>query len=412
MGLFAVGCLLGCGARSPLAVPDAEVDAFVADAGLDAGPMRRCIEVPRDGSSVEVDFSTPVRLAVVDVMFLLDSTGSMIDEIDAIRRGLRELVVPGVREQIPDAAFGVALVGEFPLPQHGPSSVRPFALRTPITQDVTLVEAALTGLPSWGNFDYPEAHVEGLYQVATGAGLSPWISPSAGCPRGGNGGACFRPEALPLILLITDAPSHNGPPGVSPVANYRDSVFVRADAEPPHGYAETMEALRGLGALVIGIGARDPGSEPPEGHLRAIARDTNARLGSGEPLVFSAGSRGRLGAEIVRAITRTAEGTPLDVDARVADIPGDGFDARTLVRRVVPVDATPASGVERIGSDRFEGVSPGTSVRFAVELDTQGVPLQRDTLRIPARVVYRANGRSRLGSEDVDFVIPGAQGGC
>ncbi len=403
--IFLVLLALGCGAKTGLDAPDLGPDLGV-DLGPDLGPPPPpppvCVEVPRDVETVEATFELPVALAVVDVFFLLDATASMLDEIDTIRNRLRNRVVPGVREAIPDAAFGVALFGEFPVEPHGPSDVRPFEMRRTITTDVIQVETALEGLPSWGNFDVPEAATEGLYQVATGEGLPPWIDRTAGCPRGGEGGACFRSTSLPVILLITDAPMQNGPPGVEPDDGY--------DFEGPHSYAEALEALDRIGVLVIGLWAEDFMAVSPAGHLRRVSRDTGAVDGD-EPLARSiGGGGGGVGEGIVSAITRLAEGTPLDVDALVEDVRGDEFDARELVVAVEPDSADPPDGVERIEGGVFVGTRPGTRVTFRVRLDPSAVPERAETLRIPARVVFRAFGRSRLGTQDVILLIPGTDG--
>ncbi len=412
VGVLATLTLVGCGAKTGLYTPDAALEAGVdasldagTDAGLDAGIP--CVEVPRDAGVVEVSFDLPVRLAVVDVMFVIDATASMIDEIDAVRRRLRDVVVPGVRASIPDAAFGVAFVGEFPVEPHGPSDVRPYELRTPITTDTLVVESSLEDPPEWGNFDEPEAQVEGLYQVITGEGLSPWIPPSSGCPSGGSGAACFRREALPIVLVVTDAPMNNGPPGIRPESRYR---FTRPAT--PHTYAEALAALRSVDALAIGLGARDSFAMSPMSHLRQLARDTGAIDASG-PLAFDIGGSGEgVGRSVVDAIERLAEGTPLDVDAIVEDVPGDPYDATLLVRRVLARSANPTDGVREIVDGRFLGTLPGTRVTFAVELDTSRFPETTETVVIPARVSFRAFERARLGREDVVFVIPGESGGC
>ncbi|MEM9070549.1 MAG: hypothetical protein AAGE52_18735 [Myxococcota bacterium] len=396
-----------CGAKTGLYVPDGDVDAGF-DAGvdaMDAGPDTEpppCIEVPRDVGPVRTSLAIPVELAVVDVMFLLDATASMLDEIDTIRRRLQDRVVPGVREAIPDAAFGVALVGEFPVMPHGPRSVQPYDLRAPITTDVLRIESALERLPSWGNFDEPEAQVEGLYQVATGAGLDPWITPSAGCPAGGFGGACFRRESLSVVLLITDAPMNNGPPADE---DYR--------FDGPHLWPETRSVLRSANILVIGLGARDAFAMSPMRDLRAVAQDTGAIDADGSPLAFDiGGGGGGVGNGIVRAIQRLAAGLPLDVDAIVEDEPGDIYDARLLVQEVRALSANPPTGITGREGDLFVGVTPGTEVTFEIVLDPSVIPPSPETIVIPARVLFRAFRRSRIDRQDVVFVIPGEGGGC
>ncbi|GAB4214492.1 MAG: hypothetical protein OHK0013_39200 [Sandaracinaceae bacterium] len=315
---LALAALSGCGAKTGLEVPDAAIDAAVdASRPRDAGPPRQCIEVPPDETRVLASLTLPANLRVADVMFVIDSSASMRDEIDGVRRGLRDRVVPGVRALIPDAAFGVALFGEFPVQPHARegSDVGPYLLRTPITNDVGRIEVALEGTPVWGNLDDPEASVEAVYQVATGEGLAPWIPASLGCAGGGTGGACFRSDSFHVVLLVTDAPMHNGPPTVPPFAPY--------EFEPaPHTYAEALAALRAVDAIVVGLGATDSLRPSALPHLQALARDSGAVDGAGNPLAFDIGGAGDgIGEQVVRAIQRLAEGVPLEVDAIVEDRP-------------------------------------------------------------------------------------------
>ncbi|NOY94284.1 MAG: VWA domain-containing protein [Deltaproteobacteria bacterium] len=395
--------LCACGAKTGLYAPDAGRDAFVPelDAGVDASEPPVCVLVPPEDGPVRASLTLPVRLRVVDVFFLLDATASMLDEIDNVRSGLTRRVVPGVRAAIPDAAFGVALVGEFPFTPYGPPEVRPYELRVPITRDAVTVQGALERLPSWGNFDEPEAQVEGLYQLATGDGIEPYIAPSAGCPSGGSGGACFRPDALPVVILITDAPMHNGPPTSPPTNAY--------DFDAAHSYAQALAALRSLGVFVIGLGARDSESASPMPHLRALARDTGAVDADGRELAFNIGGSGsRVGSGIVDAVTRLAEGVPLDVDALLLDVPGDAIDATLLVTAIRPLRATPASGAREITPERFLGVSPGTEVTFELTVDTSSVPPLPEARLVPATLIFRAFGRSVVGSLDLEILVPGS----
>lgn len=402
-----------CGAKTGLDAPDASADAGVdagVDAGTDAGmPPVPCVSVRPEVGEVTADFAIPASLAVVDIMFLIDSTGSMRDEIETVRERLRGRVVPGVRAAIPDAAFGVALFGEFPIDPHGPSGVRPYELQTPITTDVTRVEAALDDAPTWGNFDDPEAAIEGLYQVVTGEGYGSradrgFIPPLLGCPAGGLGGACFRTDALPVVMLITDAPMHNGPDGAN---RYEFSP-------PPHDYDETVEAVRDLGALLVGLAASDPGRPSATPHLRRLLADTDSVDAEGRPLLFDIGGRGsEIGDEIVEAVQFVASDVPLDVDATVEDIPGDDADANLVLRGVRALSADPMAHVEAIEGDTFFGVVPGTSLTFQIIVDASDLPPSSDRRVFPARIVFRASGRSRLEVRTIEIVVPGEDGmGC
>lgn len=403
---LAVMCLLAglaqaaC-SRAPLEVPDA-LDAGV-DAEVELPPV--CIEVPPDGGPLRADLTLPVQLSQVDLMFLIDASGSMADEIDNVRSRVRNFVVPRVRESITGSAFGLAFFGEFPVAPHGNvGSPEPYELRLPITSDAQRLEAALDLVPDWSNADYPEAQIEGLYQVATGEGLPPFIEPSFGCATGGEGGACFRSTALPVVMLITDAAFHNGPPGIAPVDNYS---FTPA----PHTYAQTVAALRARKIVVIGLGATDSLGPSALPHLTALARDTGAVDTEGRALAFSIGNSGdNVGGAIVTAIEELAAGLPLDVDAYAVDVPGDTTDARSLIARVSPFAAEPASGVEQITETTFVGTQPGTRVTFQIEVDVSSLPRTTETQRIPATIVFRVAQRSIVGERDIVILIPGSDG--
>lgn len=403
--------LASCGARTGLDMPDANPDASAdaaPDAPRDEPPF--CVELPRDAPRASVELEIPATLRVVDVMFLLDSSASMQDEIDTVRSRLRDVVVPGVRGIIPDAAFGVAIFGEFPVEPHarrGASvdDVGPFRMRTTITTDLARVEAALDETPVWANLDDPEASIEGLYQVATGEGLSPWIPPSFGCPAGGVGGGCFRREAFRIVMLATDAPMHNGPPGVPPVANYSFDA---------HSYAETLAAVAAADLFVIGLGSEDRFRPSPFPHLRALATDTGSVDGAGRPMVFDIGPRGDgIGVEIVNAVRRVAEDVPLDVDAIVEDVPGDGVDGRDVVVGVRAAAADPPDAIGGMEGARFFGVRPGTRLTFELLIDARGLPPARERRAFAVRIIFRASGRSRIDDRDVVVVVPGEDGtGC
>jgi hypothetical protein len=412
--LVLAACLLpGCGAKTGLRAPDIDAGPDAArDAGHDAGPPPQCIEVPPDGSPLRADFSIPASLQIVDVMFVIDATGSMRDQIDNVRTRLRDVVAPGVRALIPDAAFGVAFLGEFPVMPHArpDSGVHPYELRSPITTDVEHVAASFESPPSWGNLDIPEADVEALFQVATGEGLPPFIEASFGCPMGGSGGVCFRDESFHVVMLVTDAPMHNGP---NPANDYNQ----RHEFDPgpfPHGYRETLDALRAIDVTVVGLGVSHPTMSTGVPDLTQLARDLGSVDGSGRPLVFDIGSRGdQIGDSIVAALERLASDVPLDVVGSVEGIAGAPIDARMLVSAVRALSADPPSGIGSASGDRFLGVHPGTRLTFEIDIDASRLPPSTMRREVPGRVVFGTVGGSRVGSTDVVFVIPGADGhGC
>ncbi len=394
--------LVGCGAKTGLYVPP--VDASL-DAGVDAGPDYPCVEVPPDGGVILLPLDLEAELARADVFFLVDNTLSMEAEIGRIRERLRDTIAPAIARTIPDSMLGAATFADFPEGMCGQPGDEPFALVLPVTDDLNRAQAAIDALGMRGGSDRPESQVEALYHTATGEGHGTYVPPSFGCPTGGIGYPCFRSDALAVVLLFTDAPFHNGPGGSEP---YSAACTV---TPPPHTYADAVEALNRLDARVIGLY-----SGPGDGRedVVAIARDTGALSGD-DPLVFDIGERGeRLTESVVTAIETLANVIRFDVDTELVDPDRtDGVDPRMFVESVVPLRAEPMANVESIDREAgvFRGVLAGTRVFFELRIVPGSVVPGPTAQRFLLEVIFRGDGRTRLGSRIVEIVIPGADGG-
>lgn len=408
---FSAALWIGCGAKTGLDVPD--VDGGPFDGGADAGMDIPCVEIPLDGGIVELPLDIEAQLARADVLFLVDTTASMNDEIGQIRDGLRDEIAPGIASAIPDSELGVAVFADFPVMNCGERDDSPYDLVTLVTDDLAAVQTAVDSIPSSNGIDRPESQVEALYQVATGEGYRPYIQPSGGCPNGGNGSPCFRDDALPVVLLFTDAPFHNGPGGSNP---YRCPLDESLEGRGPHTYEEALARLDSINARVIGLYSGD-GSDRGEMDLRTVVEDTEALDEAGAPLIFDIGLRGeRLSSSVVGAIRTLADVIEFDVDTVLNDPdPTDGVDPTTFVERVVPVRAEP---MDRIGSidaenGRFVDVRAGTRVFFRLEIRAGAAVPGPDPQRFLLEVIFRGDERTRLGSRLVEIVIPSADGeGC
>jgi hypothetical protein len=401
----------GCGARTGLHLPDAQAispfDAGVpdaADAATDAA-VEECVEVPFDGGPVQVALQTEAQIGRADVVFLLDSTNSMSDEIATIRERLQNQIAPAIAEAIPDSQIGVAHFRDFPIAPYGDVLDFPFRLVQTVTSDLAQVQAAVNAIGVGNGMDEPESQVEALYQLATGAGFAAFVPPSPGCAGGGLGYACLRRDALPVVFLFTDAPFHNGPGGRFPYSGI---------SPRPHTYDEALGELLRLGVRVLGF-ASGNGNELRD--LRTLAVDTGAVDGSGDPLVFRIGTRGeRLGADVVEAITTFASTAIFDVDLVLRDpVPGDGVDVTQFVERVVPLSADPADGVGSIDVEAgvFRAVRAGTRVVFSLELRNDAVVPGTEPQAFLLEVIFRGDGRFTLARETILIVIPAEDGeGC
>jgi hypothetical protein len=404
--LSALVLLAGCGAKTGLEIPefpplDASVDAPQTP---DGGTMPDiCIELPPREPPTEFTVSFITRISTADVLFLVDVTGSMGDEITQVRSGLRGTIVPGIAAAIPDVHFSVAQYGDFPIAPYGEPEDLPFLLRTASTSDLPSVQRGLDQLVAGGGSDTPESGVEALYLMATGerAGL---LVPPRRCAAGTIGYPCFRREGTRIVIFVTDAPSHNGPAGADP---YGPDV-----APPPHTYPEALAALRGIGAKVLGLYSGF-GEDAGRMELETIARDTGAISASGEPIVIDIGADGaNLGPSVVSAVQTLVDEAPIDITIALEDDPSDDLDALTFVRGIETVAADPAIGAVQ-EADRFRAVRPGTRVTFRVRLNNMSIERGPLPIRYRMRVDLIGDAATLLSETQVEVVIPSLDGaGC
>lgn len=407
VALFAAVGTSGCGAKSGLEVPepprlDAALDAPLPDASLYV-PPDECVEVPPSEPPSEVTVSFLTRISEADVFFLVDVTGSMMEEIEQIRSRLSDTIAPGIATSIPDVRFSLGEYAEFPVPPYGDLSDRPFRLVTSSTADLVVLQRGLDSLVLESGGDGPESAIEALYLASTGEGLGVIVPPRR-CATGTVGYPCFRATGSRIFVWITDAASHNGPFGENP---YDDSVAPR-----PHQYEETIAALNGIGAKVLGLysGFGDPAER---GHLEEVARRTGAVAADGQPVVIDIGIDGAgLGAGVVEAVRTLVDEVPIDITIRTEDDPSDDLDATMFVRGIETIAAEPPIGaIQR--ADRFDAVRPGTRVSFRVLFANDRIARGPEPIRYRLRVTLIGDGVTELATTVVDVVIPALDGrGC
>jgi len=401
----------------------------------------------------------------IDVFFAVDTTSSMGIPIGTLRSGLRDTIIPAVKKAaVKEAWFGVGAIEDFSADPFGNANYRapavddqPFILVAPMSGDVMAAQAAIEKLilpdflptlvaPRGSGGDQPEAIVEALYQIATGEGITGVADVPAHKGKG-KGGVEFREGAQPIVVAITDAPSHTkDEPDDVCLTNY-DGAVARA----AHTRAQAVEALNAVCAKVVGIATLWPGNYykgptcTPATELTRLARATEARVppeawdvparptgcaagrcctgqaGAGEapdpdglcPLVFKNDNKSNgLGGQVVSGITQLARFGAFDVVATTAGdaLPG-GKSTAELIRAVTPMDATPPPPppvikppVVRDG--KFTGVLPGTVVRFTVEAKNDVVMETGEPQVFHARIKLRAGGCADLDERDVIILVP------
>lgn len=343
--------------------------------------------LPYEGpeKSGQLDFTTTVRQA--DVFFSVDTTGSFGEEIAAIQAALENTIVPGVSAVIPDAAFGVGRFEDMPLSPFGLPGDKPYELLQSITTDVVKIGMGLSLLPpAAGGLDVPESGYEALYQWASGTGL-PDLGYGPFAPKGAIGGVGFRKDALPIILQITDAISH-------------ESLDYQTVVPGAHSKQAALAALGAIGARVVGIDSlENVGSvNDPRVQLEELAIATKAiippdmatgmchtgvagaprdpTMVAGKPVcpvVFDVLPNGTgLGDLITSAVVQLAQLGVLDISTDKVgvttglkgEVVTPGFTTADFIKSITPVAPPPAGST--IDGDIFRNVTPGSTVTFDV----------------------------------------------
>jgi hypothetical protein len=112
--------------------------------------------------------------------------------------------------------------------------------------------------------------------------------------------------------------------------------------------------------------------------------------------------------DIVEMIGTLASFTPQDVTTTTEDDPTDlyGFDARLFIKRIVPVSAFPATGVESWDDTTFYQVQPGTRVTFDVTFENTVFEPRESAAVFKAVIGVVGNGVARLDSREVIIIVP------
>ncbi len=424
-----------------------EANPLDPDVGID--PEDFYVVLPYQDPAVDRELRFNSRVRQADVFFMMDRTGSMTEEVNELKDNLAT-VVTGITDAIPDIGVGVGgfagfggpaagrqcmtvpIIGEVCTDGEGGADDVPFNLygvittdRAQMLRDVEMLEADQGGA-TWASWN------EALFQAATGNGVAPWL-PRQNCTAipdevgSRYGYPCFRPGSLPIMVVLTDTSSKNGPHtmGVSG-GTYDASSFTMGR---PATYAQSLDSLTDIGARVIGVmsitgGGMDCGPQVSSPdcvqQFETVARDTGTVDASGDPIMFEIGCDGSgLGTGLVNAIRVLASETPQDIRGSVRD--GEDFppevgpiDASQFVKAITPIRLLADGGATTIAcpmdgrcDDRdFFGVVPGQLIEFNVRFENDFVPPRRTSQVFRATIFVLGNRVAELDARDVTIVVP------
>ncbi|MEM9067469.1 MAG: MXAN_6577-like cysteine-rich protein [Myxococcota bacterium] len=422
---------------------DGQTDLAEVTAGTDpCDPLSRIPEfffiLPTDDPSGEkaatLTFDTNIRRA--DVHINVDTTGSMNGEINNLQASLRSQVIPGIRDFIPDSAFGASEYEDFPIGPFGNpfcsgTSDRPFGLLQQVTTSTSRVDAAIRRLdmPLGCGQDLPESGYESLYPIATGEGIS-WpggsvaaFMPDASTPGGGTiGGVGFRADAFPIVIHVTDAESHV------------PEDYLGGGITDAHSRDDVVTAFGDISARLIAIATRPDARDqlvdlalatetfiPPTGGdcftgISGAARRPEMLMDGTEvcPLVFDARDNGSgLASTLVDAVNDLVTSIRLDtVSIRVVDDP-NGFIKATIPRSATPPPGADPPTVADLDDDSifdsFVDLTPGTVVSFTIIAFNDTVPQMDEDQVFTVTLQVVGDGVTVLDEKPVVVIVPRAE---
>ena len=362
------------------------------------------VVLPHQGEAQTRTLKFTTNIKSADVYFLVDATGSMGDEIDNVRSTLSTIAAQA-KAAIPDLQMGVGSFRDFPYASYGDEGDAPYAHQISVTDDLASVQQGLSSLYAGGGGDMAESQVEALYQAASGEGLTSNAGPTANipaasCAAGMRGYPCFRPASTPVLVLVSDAPWHQGPANVYPYAGISPT---------PHTFDQAKDAMARIGARMVSAVVEGIGEART--HAEAMLRATGSVDAAGNPLVYEA-PNGQVSQSIITGIQTLARETPQEVAA--ASVNGDnpgGFDARPFLISIVPregydKDGVPGRGYLAKDEQKFSGVSPDTQVEFTLTFRNTIKAHETRALIYKLRVDVVGPGGAQLDSRNAYVVVP------
>ncbi len=262
-----------CDGSNPASSPLTHGDfVFVVDYNMTPSP-----------TSETLNLSTDVSEA--DVIFSIDTTGSMGSAISNLQSSLSTTVAAALQAKVKSVAMGVVDFRDFTTDD--PYIVEYDYRITTVATAAGLagVQNALNALVIGDGGDAPEAGWEALYSIAGGPAMSAtalghtWTSAfnlaatppnpvPAGETQGTLGGAGFRAGSVPIVVTVSDAEWHDAP---GTPTNGEDGLNDYGTAETGVPTRATAIARAGtLNAHVMGI-AGYGGAAMPNARARMIA---------------------------------------------------------------------------------------------------------------------------------------------
>ncbi|HPV21803.1 MAG TPA: hypothetical protein PK102_09250, partial [bacterium] len=348
-----------------------------------------------------LDFSTDITKA--DILFLIDLSESMDGEIAHLKDGINNTLIGSIKAKIPDAGFGITTFEDY--------DTFPNDYGTRVIQTITTNENTLKNTMSTVNYLENtgwEPQMSAIYFSATGEarGTTPAMDCSAS--EGSIGGACFRPGALPIFIMMTDEAFETGYSKYKVGAS--DWIYVSTN--------NAIDALNGINGKFIGVDSWNTGSFgfTPANDLKQVSTGTGSVDGSGNPFYYLINSNGTgLSTNIANAVEALATSVPMLVNTGRESITNpQSVDVTQFIKAVTPVKRVVGGNTVNCPTEctsvAFENVKPGTTVTFDIDFYNDIFnPTTPEPTAFQAKIHVYGEG-SLVDTREVYIIVPGKTG--
>lgn len=251
--------------------------------------------------------------------------------------------------------------------------------------------------------------------IAAGYTVPPLsVADPPACPAGQRGTPCFRPDSLPIVLLIGDEPFREC--YLPDYPGQGDCVSAKSTQAPnPPSFPVVAGAVQAIGGKVVGIVGQTSNNQVRT-DMEALAQDTGSVDGNGNPYVFD-GADANAGQAIADGIRELTASLPLDMSPTMEDDPSDAVD--TAAAFLDYLDSYTPGTAECVAwpnlrdgdsdghDEEFLQVPAGTPVCWMIHVkqNTTVAPTQEIQI-FRAELHLWGNGVTLLDTRTVWFVVP------
>ena len=226
--------------------------------------------------------------------------------------------------------------------------------------------------------------------------------------EGSIGGACFRPGALPIFIMMTDEAFEWA------YSRYKvggsDWLYVSTN--------DAINALKGINGKFIGVDSWNTGSPgaSPANDLKAVSNGTGSVDGSGNPFYYLINSNGTgLSTNIANAVEALAASVPMLVNTGKESITNpQSVDVTQFIKSITPVKRVVSGNTincpAECTDEAFQNVKPGTTVTFDIDFYNDIFnPTTPEPTAFKAKIHVFGEG-SLVDTREVYIIVPGKIG--